>query len=119
MGKTTARISASMRKRIMERDHETCQVCGAQHGDMMEDGRKAWLVVEHYIKLRDGGLTEMDNLQVACRLCHAGARTLKFERPSYISVKMSVNKATRTDQKRILGWLLSKYGHEVGRELEI
>lgn len=50
-----------LRKKVIERDKNTCQLCSVNYG-VME--------VHHKIPIEQGGLTELDNLITICFECH-------------------------------------------------
>ena len=61
------RVSTGKRLRfdVFERDHFTCQYCGAQPPDVL-------LVCDHVLPVVAGGETAFDNLTTACEACNQG-----------------------------------------------
>lgn len=62
-----ARKSTGKRLRfaVFNRDHFTCQYCGAQPPDVL-------LVCDHVTPVCEGGETTLDNLMTACETCNQG-----------------------------------------------
>lgn len=60
-------ISASLRRRVHERDHYRCVECGTHLN----------LQVDHVVPVAAGGTNDFDNLQTLCRTCNIrkGAKT--------------------------------------------
>ncbi len=58
-------ISAKVRRAVFERDHYTCQACGARG-----DQRGVQLTIDHKKPLKRGGTNEMSNLQTLCSKCN-------------------------------------------------
>ncbi len=54
-------IPESLRKKVLERDRYTCQVCGSQEK----------LSMDHITPESRGGLSTFDNLQTLCRHCNS------------------------------------------------
>lgn len=61
-------ITPTQRARIFDRDGGCCQLCGIHPGELAEDGRPARMHVDHIVRVKDGGLTEDDNLRVLCHV---------------------------------------------------
>lgn len=63
-------MTPELRRRIMERDHYTCQICGKR----MED--EVGLHIDHIVPVSKGGKSVERNLQVLCDRCNRrkGAR---------------------------------------------
>lgn len=54
----------SLRKQALLRDNYKCRSCGRVCGDKRE------AQVDHIVPKQDGGLDELNNLQVLCIACH-------------------------------------------------
>lgn len=65
-----AKLSPSLRFKILKRDNFTCRCCGATKND---EGVR--LHVDHIIALKNGGKTEEANLQTLCSTCNFGKGT--------------------------------------------
>ncbi len=59
--KLSAPVSPVMRGRVLQRDADTCQHCGAT-----ED-----LAIDHIVPESRGGKATLENLQVLCRRCNS------------------------------------------------
>lgn len=57
-------MTKELRKRIMIRDHYTCQVCGKYMPD------EVGLQIDHIVPISKGGKTVPSNLQVLCSKCN-------------------------------------------------
>lgn len=57
-------LTKELRKKIMIRDHYTCQICGKYMPD------EVGLHVDHIIPISKGGKTVLSNLQVLCSKCN-------------------------------------------------
>lgn len=64
-------VPANVRKRIIERDQETCQHCGAQ-GVSLE--------VDHISNTRNALYDSDANLQALCRSCHHRKTTTETQK---------------------------------------
>ena len=60
------KMTANLKKFILERDDYTCQACGASlHNDF-----NLKLEVDHIVPISKGGKTDPSNLQTLCRKCN-------------------------------------------------
>lgn len=59
------RVSASLRFKILERDHFKCAYCGA-------NPQETSLHIDHKLPVSDGGTNELSNLITACAECNLG-----------------------------------------------
>lgn len=68
------RRAVLLRTAVIERDGKRCRYCGC---DVRTDSRKGLdvLEVDHVVALRNGGLSTLDNLVVACRRCNLSKQT--------------------------------------------
>lgn len=57
------RVSAALRKKLLEKNDYSCSVCGIKNGDVP-------LEIAYLISIRQGGETNEDNLTVLCPNCH-------------------------------------------------
>lgn len=60
-----AKVTPSLRIKVLKRDNYTCKKCGRTNDDIM-------LCIDHIIPVSKGGLTEESNLQVLCVDCNLG-----------------------------------------------
>lgn len=104
-------ISKEARAYVLDRDGFTCQNCGAVAGEIHEyDGRKIRLHVGHIIDRSKGGSDDPANLRALCSVCNEGAANLTLDPPRYVTLLTQVRRATLDDQRKVLEWLLSKFG---------
>ena len=61
-----AKMNASLRYKVLQRDGFRCKICGASE----RDGVK--LHVDHIVPVSKGGKTEMNNLRTLCDRCNLG-----------------------------------------------
>lgn len=61
-----ALMTSKMREHIKERDHYTCQICGAS----IKNEPNLLLEIDHIIPVSKGGLTTEENLQTLCWRCN-------------------------------------------------
>lgn len=64
--KQRAKMTPSLRMKILARDNFECKICGRNPRD------KVFLHVDHIIPIALGGLSAEDNLQTLCNECNAG-----------------------------------------------
>lgn len=64
-------MNASLRLKVMKRDHFRCVLCGASPA---KDGGKTVLHIDHKIPLRQGGTSAIDNLRTMCQPCNFARR---------------------------------------------
>lgn len=73
------KMTANLKKFILERDDYTCQCCGAS----LHDDFNLKLEVDHIVPISKGGKTDPSNLQTLCQKCNRskGAKSMKdFEK---------------------------------------
>lgn len=61
-----AKMTPKLRFTVLKRDNFTCQYCGARASDGVR------LHVDQIVPVSRGGLTELDNLTIACEMCNIG-----------------------------------------------
>lgn len=70
-----SKISKTKRKRILERDNYTCQVCGTKvndEGNYHENN--SYYNLDHIIPLSKGGTNKDSNLRITCRKCNCSKK---------------------------------------------
>lgn len=67
-----SKLTSKLRYKILNKFSYTCQYCGAT----IKDGAK--LHVDHIIPISKGGLTEEDNLTIACQDCNLGKSNIVY-----------------------------------------
>ena len=108
----TRGISQRLRAQVLERNGYTCQMCGIGAGDPAKDGRPARLHVGHIVDRSHGGTDTLDNLRALCSRCNQGAKNVTQEPPSYTWLISQVRRASASDQREILNWLLNKFAKQ-------
>ncbi len=86
-------INPKLRLAVLERDGQKCLLCGER-----ED-----LEVDHVIPVKDGGKSEIDNLQTLCHRCHytaKGGLRVDFRKPF---VKEHCRECHQDHYKNIVG----------------
>ena len=53
---------------ILERDEETCQICGRVYDDTYDNGES--LTIDHVVPLSKDGTNNPDNLRAVCQSCN-------------------------------------------------
>lgn len=109
-------MSKELRAYVLDRDGFTCQMCGAVAGEPhpADPTRKTRLHIGHIIDKSMGGTDELGNLRAICSICNE-ARNLTLDRPSLHKLLIQVRRATASDQREVLRWLLKKFP-EIGEE---
>lgn len=107
-------ISKETRAFVLDRNGFTCQMCGAVAGEPhpYDDTRKTRLHIGHVIDKSMGGSDDPSNLRAICSVCNEGAANLTADRPSAQKLLAQVRRATSTDQREVLRWLLRKFPTE-------
>lgn len=107
-------ISKETRAQVLERNGNTCQMCGAAAGDPdpYSEGRTIRLTMGHIIDKSKGGEDTIDNLRAICTNCNEGLQNTAPPKPDRIHLLASIRRATIDDQRAVLAWLLQKYGEE-------
>lgn len=103
-------ISKETRAYVIDRDGNTCQMCGVAAGETHPfDGRPAQMQLGHVIDKTKGGSDEGDNLRLLCSVCNEGASNLTLVRPDSISLLIQVRRAPTKVQLDVMEWLLKKF----------
>lgn len=104
-------ISDSLRAQVLERNGNTCQMCGIGAGELDEEtGRKARLQIGHTVDDHHGGKAELSNLKAVCSRCNQGAQHLTQEPPSWTWLLSQIRRAKIGDQRKALDMLKKKFG---------
>lgn len=103
-------ISATTRARVLDRNGNTCRMCGIAAGDLDDrTGRPARLHVGHIVDKSRGGSDDESNLRTLCSTCNQGAKNLTQEPPSFGWLIAQVRRAREGDQRQVLEWLRNKF----------
>lgn len=103
-------ITGPKRRRILERDGHTCQVCGVPGGMEFPDapGRTAVLTIGHIIPVARGGTNDDDNLRTECQRCGDESRDITADPPTKNAVLTRVQHVGSVKEKRrLFGWMQS------------
>ena len=106
-------ISKETRAFVLERDGNTCQMCGlaAADPDPYREGRKVHLVMGHIIDKSKGGEDTPNNLRAVCSNCNEGLQAISPPKPNRLELLKQIRRATIDDQMHVLEWLIAKYGN--------
>jgi len=105
-------LSGDLRKKILQRDGYTCQICGAGPGDdaPCEPGKKVRLQVDHIQPISQGGTDDEDNLRVTCVYYNKEkANIIKPVSGAAVSAIALIRKQKRDDQYLVYQWLKEKF----------
>lgn len=88
-------VNLRLRTEVLERDNQTCQMCGFSAGESYADGERVRLEADHIIPLAAGGQTTTDNLQTLCSRCNAGKKSVA----AYSAIDDQVSFVLRIDKE--------------------
>jgi len=105
-------ISAETRAFVLERNGNTCHMCGAGAADPdpLHPGRKVRLVIGHIIDKSKGGSDDPGNLRAVCENCNQGLQNVSPPKPDRLELMKQVRRATVDDQLYLLAWLEARFG---------
>lgn len=108
-------VSKETRALVLERNGYTCQMCGAAAGDVdpYHPSRTIRLTLGHIIDKSKGGDDSIANLRALCTNCNEGLQNASPPKPDRILLLAQVRRATISDQKALLEWLLLKFNLRV------
>jgi hypothetical protein len=111
-------ISKETRAYVIDRDGNTCQMCGVAAGEIHPfDGRPARMQLGHVIDKSKGGSDEADNLRLLCSVCNEGASNLTLVRPDARNLLIQIRRAPSKAQLEVMHWLLKKYLNQANQWL--
>jgi hypothetical protein len=92
--------------------NHTCQMCGVAAGDPDPLGgpRTVRLTMGHIVDKSKGGDDSPRNLRAVCTTFDEGLQNTSPPKPDSIHLLSQVRRATLEDQRRVLNWLLKKFG---------
>jgi 5-methylcytosine-specific restriction endonuclease McrA len=104
-------ISKETRAWVLERNGYTCQMCGMAAGDQDPFGsdRTIRLTMGHIVDKSKGGDDSPQNLRAICTNCNEGLQNTALPKPDQIHLLAQIRRATISDQKAVLEWLLQKF----------
>lgn len=101
-------VTGAKRRRIFDRDGNTCQVCFTAGGSEFADapGRRATLTIGHIIPVARGGSDNDDNLRTECQRCNDESRDATMNPPDKNEVLTRVrNVGGRADKLELFQWM--------------
>ncbi|MEV6928788.1 HNH endonuclease signature motif containing protein [Dactylosporangium sp. NPDC051485] len=101
-------ITGPKRRRILERDGHTCQVCGIAAGMAFPDvpERTAVLTIGHIIPVVRGGTNDDDNLRAECQRCGDESRDVTVNPPTKQEVLTHIQHlGSAREKRRLFGWM--------------
>ncbi len=104
-------VSKETRAWVLERNGYTCQMCGSAAGDPDPLGgtRTVRLTMGHIIDKSKGGDDSPNNLRAVCECCNQGLQNTGLPKPDRIHLLAQLRRATISDQRAALDWLLTKF----------
>lgn len=104
-------ISKETRAIVLERNGYTCQMCGCAAGDPdpYNSNRTIRLTIGHIVDKSKGGEDIPSNLRAVCSNCNEGLQNAAPIKPDRLQLLAQIRRATLTDQKEVLDWLLQKF----------
>ena len=104
-------ISKETRAYVLDRNGNTCQMCGAVAGEPhpYDSTRTTRLHMGHTIDKSMGGTDDPSNLRAICSVCNEGASNATLPRPDLMKLLVNVRRATAQDQIEVLNWLKRKF----------
>jgi len=104
-------ISKETRARVLDRNGNTCQMCGLSAGDIdpFNPMRTVRLTMGHIIDKSKGGDDSTHNLRALCTNCNEGLQNTSLPKPDRVHLLSQIRRATISDQEAVLEWLLTKF----------
>lgn len=96
------KVSAALRRAVLERDGAQCVYCGRHEGEYQpgsETARDAVIVIDHVLPVARGGADELANLVAACASCN-GMKSDRTPEEAGLPVPKSATDVTTTDDIR-------------------
>lgn len=113
-------ISKESRAFVLDRNGNTCQMCGAVAGEPhpYDPTRKTRLHIGHIIDKSKGGSDDPSNLRAICSVCNEGAQNITLIRPDLKQLLIQIRRATSIDQLEALRWLITKFPKQAAEEIK-
>lgn len=104
-------ISKETRARVLDRNGNTCQMCGLAAGDVdpFNPARTVRLTMGHIVDKSKGGDDLVNNLRALCTNCNEGIQNASMPKPDRVHLLSQIRRATISDQEAVLEWLLTKF----------
>ncbi len=104
-------ISKETRARVLDRNGNTCQMCGLAAGDVdpFNPMRTVRLTMGHILDKSKGGDDSVNNLRALCTNCNEGIQNASMPKPDRVHLLSQIRRATISDQEAVLEWLLTKF----------
>ena len=104
-------ISKETRARVLDRNGNTCQMCGLAAGDVdpFNPMRTVRLTMGHILDKSKGGDDSVNNLRALCTNCNEGIQNASLPKPDRVHLLSQIRRATISDQEAVLDWLLTKF----------
>ena len=104
-------ISRETRARVLDRNGNTCQMCGLAAGDVdpFNPMRTVRLTMGHILDKSKGGDDSVNNLRALCTNCNEGIQNASMPKPDRVHLLSQIRRATISDQEAVLDWLLTKF----------
>lgn len=104
-------ISKETRAFVLERNGHTCQMCGLAAGDPdpFVPKRTVRLTMGHILDKSKGGKDTTDNLRAICTNCNEGLQNAALPKPDQVWLLSQMRRATISDQRAVLAWLMGKF----------
>lgn len=100
-------ISARVRRLVLERDSQTCQICGIARGEEYDEypGRLARMTIGHRVPGHRLGGASLDELQTECSMCNEPMRDELPDPESYEEVLPEVRSLGRAQLRKLYRWM--------------
>lgn len=101
-------ISASVRRRVLDRDHERCVICGIGTGEAYAENpnTRAVMTIGHIIPNdRGGSSSDLNNLRVECKMCNEPVRQEIRVPETLDEILPDVRKLKKVEAQKLMSWL--------------
>jgi hypothetical protein len=96
---------------VLVRDEYTCQMCGAEQGELHSDDNMlpTRLHIMHSVRAKQRGQLDPTDFRTICHVCYSGFQRVHRPLPDVAFLLGRVRRTSGSDQLDILSWLLRKY----------
>lgn len=100
-------VSASVHRRVFDRDGNRCVVCGIAAGEEYPTlpGVRARLTLGHLVPRGRRGWNDPDNFRTECAICNEPARHLTGTGVDFELLKARIRELPRSDKQRLAEWV--------------